>query len=181
MYLCATWVSILHLSTILIYDFGIVPTVRERPFNLKGGGGGYGFFLKKYSDSQCCWKKYSDFGGGKKNNLIQSFCHRNNSKIIYQNRRKMQNRYPCSTQIHDRSLSWLGTGTSMYILRNSLVLPQQGKHTPLQKGGPSVLRNKSNAQLCATWVSILHLSTILIYDFGLYRRDWRHQKGNQKL
>jgi hypothetical protein len=23
------------------------------------------FFLKKYSDSQCCWKKYSDFGGGK--------------------------------------------------------------------------------------------------------------------
>ena len=28
--------------------------IRERPFNLKGGGGGYGFFLKKYSDSQCC-------------------------------------------------------------------------------------------------------------------------------
>ena len=26
---------------------------------------GYVFFLKKYSDSQCCWKKYSDFGGGK--------------------------------------------------------------------------------------------------------------------
>ena len=24
------------------------------------------FFIKKYSDSQCCWKKYSDFGGGKK-------------------------------------------------------------------------------------------------------------------
>jgi hypothetical protein len=39
---------------------------RERPFNLKGAGGSYGFFLKKYSDSQCCWKKYSDFGGGKK-------------------------------------------------------------------------------------------------------------------
>jgi hypothetical protein len=37
--------------------------LRERPFNLKGG---YGFFLKKYSDSQCCWKKYSDFGGEKK-------------------------------------------------------------------------------------------------------------------
>ena len=29
-----------------------VPYLRERPFNLKGGG--YGFFLKKYSDSQCC-------------------------------------------------------------------------------------------------------------------------------
>ena len=27
--------------------------VRERPFNLKRGGG-YVFFLKKYSDSQCC-------------------------------------------------------------------------------------------------------------------------------
>jgi hypothetical protein len=24
------------------------------------------FFLKKYFDSQCCLKKYSDFGGGKK-------------------------------------------------------------------------------------------------------------------
>jgi hypothetical protein len=33
--------------------------IRERPFNLKGG---YGFFLKKYSD----------FGGGKQNNLIHS-------------------------------------------------------------------------------------------------------------
>ena len=41
-----------------------------------GGGGGYGFFSKKnHSDSQCCWKKYSDFGGGKENNVIQSFCH----------------------------------------------------------------------------------------------------------
>jgi hypothetical protein len=29
------------------------------------GGGGYGFFLKKYSD----------FGRGKKNNLVQSFWH----------------------------------------------------------------------------------------------------------
>jgi hypothetical protein len=28
----------------------------------------------KYSDSQCCWKKYSDCGG-KKNKLIQYFCH----------------------------------------------------------------------------------------------------------
>jgi hypothetical protein len=45
----------------------------ERPFNLKGGTG---FFLKKYCDSQCCWKKYSDFGGGKTINLIQRFCHK---------------------------------------------------------------------------------------------------------
>ena len=28
--------------------------------------GCYVFFLKKYSYSQCRWKKYSDFGGGKK-------------------------------------------------------------------------------------------------------------------
>jgi hypothetical protein len=38
--------------------------IRERPFNLKGGL--WVFSKKKYSDSQCCWKKYSDFGGGKK-------------------------------------------------------------------------------------------------------------------
>jgi hypothetical protein len=25
---------------------------------IKLEGGGYGFFLKKYSDFQCCWKKY---------------------------------------------------------------------------------------------------------------------------
>jgi hypothetical protein len=37
-------------------------------------GGGYGFFLKKYSDSQCCWKKYSDFGEGKKKELYNVPC-----------------------------------------------------------------------------------------------------------
>ena len=31
------------------------------------------FFLKKYSDSQCCWKKYSDFGGGKKKKSDSEF------------------------------------------------------------------------------------------------------------
>ena len=51
------WLLLYMCLSIGILDF------RERPFNLKGG---YGFFLKKYSDSQCCWKKYSDFGGGKK-------------------------------------------------------------------------------------------------------------------
>ena len=45
--------------------------LRERPFNLKAGG--YGFFLKKYSDSQCCWKKYSDFSGGKKKKSDSEF------------------------------------------------------------------------------------------------------------
>jgi hypothetical protein len=49
----------------VLYNKGVkaMLKLRERPFNLKGGG--YVFFLKKYSDSQCCWKKYSDFGGGK--------------------------------------------------------------------------------------------------------------------
>ena len=37
--------------------------IREWPFNLKGA---LWFFLKKYSDSQCCWKKYFDFGAEKK-------------------------------------------------------------------------------------------------------------------
>ena len=50
---------------------------RDGPFNLQGGRGGgvMFFFLKKYSDSQCCGKKYSDLVEGKTNNLIQSFCH----------------------------------------------------------------------------------------------------------
>ena len=39
---------------------------RERPFNFI-----WFFSKKKYSDSQCCWKKYSDFGGGKKNNNLK--------------------------------------------------------------------------------------------------------------
>jgi hypothetical protein len=39
--------------------------VRDGPFNFKVGRG-YAFFLKKYSNSQCCGKKYSDFGGEKK-------------------------------------------------------------------------------------------------------------------
>ena len=41
--------------------------LRDGSFNLKGGGEGVmAFLIKKYSDSQCCLKKYSDFGGGKK-------------------------------------------------------------------------------------------------------------------
>ena len=45
-------------------EYHYLSFIRERPFNLKGGI--MVFFQKKYSDSQCCWKKYSDFGGGKK-------------------------------------------------------------------------------------------------------------------
>ena len=46
--------------------------LRDGPFNFQGVGG-YGFFLKKYFDSQCCWKKYSDFGGGKKKKFDSEF------------------------------------------------------------------------------------------------------------
>ena len=62
-------VDLLNLLAISISD-----PFRERPVNLKGGMGVW-FSSKKISDSQCYWQKYSDFGGGKKNNLIQSFCH----------------------------------------------------------------------------------------------------------
>ena len=39
---------------------------RERPFNLKGWGGGYVFFSKKIFLFPMLLEKYSDFGGGKK-------------------------------------------------------------------------------------------------------------------
>ena len=51
------------------FETGIVPEnwkvaiIRDGPFNFQGGV--MVFFLKKYSD----------FGGGKKKNLIQTFCH----------------------------------------------------------------------------------------------------------
>ena len=41
---------------------------------------------------------------------------------LKQNGRKRQNRYPYSTQIYDRSLSLLGTGTSIKRLGNKQVL-----------------------------------------------------------
>ena len=41
----------------------IVYTTCIKTINQRGG---YGFLLEKYSDSQCCWKKYSDSGGGKR-------------------------------------------------------------------------------------------------------------------
>jgi hypothetical protein len=49
--------------------------IRERPFNLKGGGGGgLGFFPKKNFSSQFCLKKnFSILVGGKKKNWIRNF------------------------------------------------------------------------------------------------------------
>ena len=49
--------------------------VRERPFNLKGGGG-YGFFLKKIIPiPNVAEKNILILVEENKNNLIQSFCH----------------------------------------------------------------------------------------------------------
>jgi hypothetical protein len=51
------------IKPILLYGsdiWGMFNPFRERPFNLKGRGICF-FSKKKYSDSQCCWKKYSDF------------------------------------------------------------------------------------------------------------------------
>ena len=50
----------------------ITKWIRDGPFNFQGG---YGFFSKKIFWFPMLLKKNSDFGGGKKNNLIQSFCH----------------------------------------------------------------------------------------------------------
>ena len=59
--------------------------VWERPFNLKGGVVMV-FFLKKYSDSQCCWKKYSDFDGGKKKIWFRIFV---NNLMLNSGKKKM--------------------------------------------------------------------------------------------
>ena len=49
---------------------------KGRTIYLPWGEGGYGLFLKKNIPiPNVAEKKYSDFGGGNKNNLIQSFCH----------------------------------------------------------------------------------------------------------
>jgi hypothetical protein len=66
------------------------------------------FFLKKYSDSQCCWKKYSDFGGGKKNNLIQSFCQNLmlNPGKKFRAIRDKKNRYSNSRVVRKKNSEW---------------------------------------------------------------------------
>ena len=59
------WVSSkLWLENTFSY-IGILPEEELRDDHLTCRGG-YVLFFFKYSDSQCCWKKYSDFGGGKK-------------------------------------------------------------------------------------------------------------------
>jgi hypothetical protein len=53
--LTSNWFVLMKTKYPNICERKLTLYLRERPFNLKGGGGGgYGFFLKKYSDSQCC-------------------------------------------------------------------------------------------------------------------------------
>ena len=63
----------LYVRVCIVFACG--KTVRDRPLTCKRGEGLWLFSKIKYSDSQCCWTKYSDFGGGNKINLILSFCH----------------------------------------------------------------------------------------------------------
>jgi hypothetical protein len=82
--------------------------VRERPFNLKGGGGLW-FFLKKYSDSQCCWKKYSDFGGGKKKLSDSEFLSYNlmlNSGKKFCALHDKKNKYSNSLVVQKKKSEW---------------------------------------------------------------------------
>ena len=55
----------------------------------------------------------------------------NSSKILLKNRRKRQNRIPLNTQIHDRSLSWLGSMTTNVTLseqfHSNIKIVESGK------------------------------------------------------
>ena len=58
-----------------------------------GGGGGRGvmvFFKKNILIPNVVEKKYSDFYGGKKNNMIQSFCH---NLMLYSGKKSRALRY----------------------------------------------------------------------------------------
>jgi hypothetical protein len=49
--------------------------IRERPFNLKGGGGGVFFFKNNIRIPNVAEKNILILVEEKKNKLIQSFCH----------------------------------------------------------------------------------------------------------
>jgi hypothetical protein len=59
------------------------------------------FFLKKYSDSQCCWKKYSDFGGGKKKKSDSEFLSYN--LMLNSGKNKYSNSCVVRKQISERN------------------------------------------------------------------------------
>ena len=71
--------------------------------------GGYGFFLNKYSDSQCYWKKYSDFGGGKKKSVSEFLSY---NLMLYFGERKIalcatkKNKYYNSHVVRENFSEW---------------------------------------------------------------------------
>jgi hypothetical protein len=108
--------------------------------HLTSRGGGYGFFLNKYSDFQCCWKKYSDFGGGKKNNLIYNLMLNYGKKNSRFARQKKINSNSCCPKkkfwtekkiitppckLNGRSLTITSSHSSLYRL---LQVPDPGHH-----------------------------------------------------
>ena len=75
------------------------------------------FFLKKCSDSLCCWKKYSDFGGGKKKKSESEFlsfnlmlnsgkkiCALRDKQNKYSNSRVVQKKFLNETKNHNSPL-----------------------------------------------------------------------------
>jgi hypothetical protein len=87
-------------------------------------------------------------------------------------------------QIHDRSLSWLGTDTSLKILDFIVLYSEYGKFhhkrikiNLLYKTMKSRIfkevsvpsQESERSCICMLGVSILPLSMILIFDFGMWR------------
>ena len=87
--------------------------IRERPFNLKGEV--MVFFLKKYSDSQCCWKKYSDFGGGKK---------KSDSEFLSYNLMLNSGKKNCA--LHDKKNKY----SNSCVVRKKKILNETKNHNP---------------------------------------------------
>jgi len=63
------------------------------------------FFLKKYSDFQCCWKKYSDLGGGKKKSDSEflSYNLMLNSGKKFRSSRDKKNKYSNSRVVRKKN------------------------------------------------------------------------------
>jgi hypothetical protein len=64
------------------------------------------FSKKKYSDSQCCWKKYSDFGGGKKKKSDSEFLSYNltlDYGIKFRALRDKKNKYSTSCVVRKKN------------------------------------------------------------------------------
>jgi hypothetical protein len=74
------------------------------------------FFLKNYSDSQCCWKKYSDFGGGKKKKSDSEFLSYN---LMLNSGKKFR-------ALRDKKINIL-----TFVLSEKKILNETKNHNPL--------------------------------------------------